>query len=252
MQTIGPNAARLPCSYRFSILSISLASLIVFAWLVTLIGAFFLQIGDIPVIIIIFGIFIRTFLHTGLFIVTHEAIHQNLTRQRFLNDGFGYLTSFLYALLPYKILARNHRLHHRFPGTELDPDASQASIRNFLSWYFKFMKTYQSNGQGWISLAGMGVIFCTFIYLQIPILNLILFWIAPMVISSLQLFAFGIFLPHRHSKIGYKDHHRARSIHLPVFWSFITCYHFAYHWEHHQYPYLPWYLLPKAYWKGEF
>jgi beta-carotene ketolase (CrtW type) len=140
MQTIGPNTARLPCNYRFSILSISLASLIIFAWLVTLIGAFFLQVGHISVIIIIFRIFIGTFLHTGLFIVTHEAIHQNLIRQRFLNDGFGYLTSFLYALLPYQVLARNHRLHHRFPGTELDPDANQSGISNFLSWYFKIQK----------------------------------------------------------------------------------------------------------------
>jgi beta-carotene ketolase (CrtW type) len=251
MQTIGPNTARLPCNYRFSPLSISLASLIIFAWLATLIAAFSLQVGHIPVVIIIFGICIRTFLHTGLFIVTHEAIHQNLIRQSFLNDGFGYLTSFLYALLPYKVLARNHRLHHRFPGAELDPDANQSDISNFLVWYLKFMKTYQADGQAWFSLAGMGVVFCIFIYLHISILNLMLFWVAPMVISSLQLFAFGVFLPHRRSDRGYRDHHRARSIHLPVFWSFITCYHFGYHWEHHQYPYLPWYRLPKAYWNGK-
>jgi beta-carotene ketolase (CrtW type) len=250
MQIIGQSTVRLPCHNRLSLLSIGLASFIVIAWLITLIGAFFIQIGHTPLIIILLGVFIRAFLHTGLFIVTHEAIHRNLVGYRLLNDGFGYLTSLLYALLPYKILARNHRLHHRFPGAELDPDSSQSNINNFLTWYFKFMKTYQANGQAWVSLTGIGAVFCTLIYLHIPILNLVLFWIVPMVISSLQLFTFGIFLPHRCLEGGQTDHHRARSIHLSTFWSFITCYHFGYHWEHHQYPHLPWYRLPKVYWES--
>ena len=54
-----------------------------------------------------------------------------------------------------------------------------------------------------------------------------------MVLSSLQLFIFGIFLPHRKRDPGLKDESCTRSIHLPVFWSFITCYHFGYHQEHH-------------------
>jgi fatty acid desaturase len=51
---------------------------------------------------------------------------------------------------------------------------------------------------------------------------------------------------HRQTEEGYSDRHRAKSINYSVIWSFITCYHFSYHWEHHQYPHLPWYKLPLA------
>lgn len=233
---------------RSPYLSIGLAGLIVMLWLVSLIDAFTIHLSHLPLVVILLKILIRGFFHTGLFIVTHEAIHRNISHHRWLNDTFGYLTSFLYALLPYKILARNHKLHHRFPGTDLDPDHSESDTHNFLSWYFKFMKTYQADGQGWVSLTGMGITFCILVSLHIPILNLVLFWIIPMVTSSLQLFTFGVFLPHRKKVGGYEDVHRINSIHFPVFWSFVTCYHFGYHWEHHQYPHLPWYQLPQAYW----
>jgi hypothetical protein len=43
----------------------------------------------------------------------------------------------------------------------------------------------------------------------------------------------------------------AKSSNYSTFWSFIACYHFDYHWEHHEYPYLPWYSLPIARHKNE-
>jgi beta-carotene ketolase (CrtW type) len=44
---------------------------------------------------------------------------------------------------------------------------------------------------------------------------------------------------------GYTNPHRAQSNPLPIFWSFITCYHFGYHQEHHEYPHVPWWKLPE-------
>jgi beta-carotene ketolase (CrtW type) len=82
--------------------------------------------------------------------------------------------------------------------------------------------------------------------LNIPLANLVLFWILPSVLSTLQLFYFGTFLPHRESPDKFKDHHRARSNDYNIIFSFVTCYHFGYHWEHHQYPYVPWWKLPKV------
>ena len=229
-----------------SYLSVGLDSLIVALWLLTLVVAFTVDISATPWVIVLAGVLIRAFFHTGLFIVTHEAIHGNIARSNWLNDGFGYLTSFLYALLPYRKLASNHQLHHRFPGTEQDPDYCPSGKNNFLSWYFKFMKNYQADGQIWVSLTGMAAVFGIFIYLNISILNLALFWIVPMIISSLQLFTFGIFLPHRQLEGSSQNSHQIESIRFPVFWSLMTCYHFGYHWEHHQYPNLPWYQLPQA------
>jgi beta-carotene ketolase (CrtW type) len=84
---------------------------------------------------------------------------------------------------------------------------------------------------------------------QIPLSNIFLFWVIPILISSMQLFTFGIFLPHRQPKES--DRHQAKSSNYSTFWSFIACYHFDYHWEHHEYPYLPWYSLPIARHKNE-
>ncbi|MGF1458712.1 MAG: fatty acid desaturase [Leptolyngbyaceae cyanobacterium] len=232
---------------KYSYLDIGLASLLVMLWLATLIGGFSISLDRTPLFLTVLGIFIRVFLRTGLFIITHESIHRNISKYDFINNFFGNLSSYPYALLPYGILARNHRLHHRFPRTHQDPDFAYPNQNKYFSWYFRFMKAYQADGQAWVSVTGMAIIFCTLISFHVPVLNLLLFWIIPMIASSLQLFSFGIFLPHRRGDSQNFDRHRASSIKLPLLWSFITCYHFGYHWEHHQYPYLPWYRLPQAY-----
>jgi len=236
---------------RSSYLDIGLASLIVMLWLVTLLGGFSIPLNGVPLVATVLGIFIRTFLHTGLFVVVHESIHRNISRHCFLNNFFGYLASFLYALLAYRVLAKNHRLHHRFPGTQQDPDFAFPNKKDYFSWYFRFMKSYQADGQAWVSIMGMAIAFCILIAFHVSALNLLLFWIIPMIASSFQLFTFGIFLPHRHSDGWDLDPHQASTTHLPVLWSFIACYHFGYHREHHQYPYLPWYRLPQAYFESK-
>jgi beta-carotene ketolase (CrtW type) len=65
-------------------------------------------------------------------------------------------------------------------------------------------------------------------------------------LSSFQLFTFGTWLPHRNLKIPFADWHRARSNDYPAWLSFLTCYHFGYHWEHHEWPFVPWWKLPRA------
>lgn len=226
--------------------SLAIAIVIILLWLTSLIILLTVDISAMPLVLIIAGVLIRSFLQTGLFISTHEAIHQLISPHRQINDFLGHITSYLYALLPYEILSENHRLHHRYPATEKDPDYHGANSQNFFWWYFSFMQEYQKGRQAWVLLIGMTVIFWTFIELHISLPNIFLFWVIPILISSLQLFTFGIFLPHRKSPGGYSDWHRTRSSNYSVFWSFITCYHFGYHWEHHQYPNIPWYKLPIA------
>jgi beta-carotene ketolase (CrtW type) len=81
---------------------------------------------------------------------------------------------------------------------------------------------------------------------QVSAVNILLFWVLPILLSSLQLFFFGTYLPHRQPSAGYTNRHHARSNYFPEWLSFLTCYHFGYHWEHHEYPDLPWFELPRA------
>lgn len=227
-----------------SLVSMAIALTIISLWFISLIGLLRQDLTRLPLILIIGGVCLRAFLHTGIFIIIHDSIHGVVCQNKQVNSLMGYIASFLYAILPYQTLAENHRLHHSYPATEQDPDFYQINPNSFWLWYTSFMKDYQKGMQFWILFWGMTVVFWSLIWLHIPVANIFLFWVIPIVISSLQLFTFGIFLPHRPKVEGYSDRHRAKSSNYSVFLSFITCYHFGYHWEHHQYPHLPWYKLP--------
>jgi beta-carotene/zeaxanthin 4-ketolase len=182
---------------------------------------------------------LRTFFQTGLFVTAHDAIHGTVVKDRpGLNNAIGQLCAFLYALLPYEQLANNHRHHHQSPATHRDPDFRD---QPYWPWYGSFMKSYLKVGVLFriiLLLIGLGLA-------GLPIANLLLLGMVPIWLSSLQLFYFGTFLPHRALQANpFIDAHHARSSSLSTIWSLLTCYHFGYHWEHHQYPHLPWYQLP--------
>lgn len=191
----------------------------------------------------------RTFIQTGLFIVAHDAIHGVvLPSNRRLNDGIGQLALTLYALLPYEKLALNHSHHHQNPGQVSDPDFHDGVHSDGFSWYLKFMKGYLDTRQRVVLLLGMSLVFYGLhLGVHIPIINLLLFWILPLILSSMQLFFFGTYLPHRSPRHENNNSHHAISSNYTLIFSFLTCYHFGYHWEHHEYPFLPWYKLPSAY-----
>ena len=76
------------------------ANTIIFLWFVSLISLLTWDLSQIPMILIILAVLIRSFLHTGLFITTHEAIHGVISKHKIINNLIGYITSFLYAILP--------------------------------------------------------------------------------------------------------------------------------------------------------
>jgi beta-carotene ketolase (CrtW type) len=215
---------------------------IIFLWLFSLIFLLSQDIHQIPIWIIIPGIIWQTLLYTGLFITAHDGMHGLVfPKNRKLNDSIGTLAVSLYALFSYKNLLTKHWEHHRHPASQQDPDFHDGQHPGLSRWYLRFMSNYLT----WKQLVGMAIVFNILMYLfSTPGVNLTLFWVTPALLSTLQLFYFGTYLPHRELSEPYKDAHRARSNNYSVFWSFITCYHFGYHWEHHEYTHIAWWRLP--------
>ena len=201
-----------------------------------------LDMALIPVWAIPFGTVWMTLLFTGLFITVHDSMHGTvLPGNRWVNNTIGTISIFFYALFSYRKLKDKHIQHHRYPGTSRDPDYHDGRHPGIIPWYLRFLRTYVSPYQ----IIGMAVVFNILVFLVgLEWSNLILFWIIPSLGSTLQLFFFGTYLPHREPKGGYTNEHHARSSNFPYIISLITCYHFGYHLEHHQYPYVQWWRLP--------
>jgi beta-carotene/zeaxanthin 4-ketolase len=185
---------------------------------------------------------VRTFLQTGLFITAHDAMHGTIVPgQPVVNRAIGQLCVILYALLPYNLLYVNHQLHHRYPATERDPDFCTSAGCSGWHWYLRFISSYLK--QVWPTwLLGMVTLWTGLVWTGWSIPKILLLWLLPLWLSSLQLFYFGTFQPHRWREP--RPSLEVRSSSLPLIWSLLTCYHFGYHLEHHEYPHLPWYKLP--------
>jgi beta-carotene ketolase (CrtW type) len=212
------------------------------AWGSSLVWLLTMPVTQFPwlVLPIILG---RTLLQTGLFIVAHDAMHLSLLpRYPRLNHSVGRVAIGLYAFLSYRHCWMQHRRHHRQPGQPGDPDFHDGVHDHPVAWYIKFMGGYLSGLRlvrlivTWVGV--LGVLTYGF---QISPGHVVLVWVGPLVLSSLQLFIFGTYLPHRR---GGHNRHQAVSSPYPVWLSFLTCYHLGYHWEHHEYPHIPWYRLP--------
>jgi beta-carotene ketolase (CrtW type) len=226
-----------------------IAIFIIGVWAISLVSLLLVDISKLNFWILCILIPWQTFLYTGLFITSHDAMHGLVFPQKSkINHLIGKLSLSLYGLLPYQKLLTKHWLHHRNPASQIDPDFHDGKHKNFWAWYCNFMINYWSWGQ---------MIAITFSYqfanriLQIPHENLILFWVLPSLLSSLQLFYFGTFIPHSEPIMGYVQPHCAQTIDCPTWLSFITCYHFGYHKEHHEYPHVPWWQLPGIYKKNK-
>ncbi|AOY84016.1 MAG: beta-carotene ketolase [Moorea sp. SIO1G6] len=228
---------------------IAIALSIIGLWTSSLLFLFTWEISQSHPVQILLGIWWQTFLYTGLFITAHEGMHGLLCPHNLqLNHLIGSAAIKLYGLFSYKKLLTEHWLHHRYPASSLDPDFHDGRNGSFWPWYSHFMKNYWS----WRRLGSLlAILSLIWSGLHICPLNLFLFVLVPSMLSSLQLFYFGTFLPHREPKGGYRHPHRAQSNQLPLFWSFITCYHFGYHQEHHEHPDIPWWQLPKIYRRRE-
>lgn len=181
-------------------------------------------------------------LNVGLFIVAHDCMHGSLAPGRpRLNRWIGRATLALYAGFSFDRLLPKHFEHHRSAGTAADPDFSLEHSRRFWPWYFAFLRQYFGLRE-LLTLTALVGIYVLLLGASYP--NLLLFWALPAILSSLQLFLFGTFLPHRAEEHPFADRHNARSNDFGWLASLLTCFHFGYHHEHHRSPQTPWWRLP--------
>ncbi len=239
--TAEPGSAAVGLNWALAIAAAWIATLLA-ALLLPLQGAWLSPARLLPLILL------RSFLQTGLFIVAHDAMHGSLLPgSASWNRRIGRLVLALYAGLPWEPACRNHRRHHCAPGSRHDPDHRGSPGGGALLWYLNFMASYLSLRQlGALVGAWIAALVLLSPFSPHPLASLLLFWTLPLWLSSLQLFVVGTYLPHREASGRSADRHRAASLPWPELVSFVACFHFGYHWEHHQLPHLPWYRLPLA------
>lgn len=213
-------------------------------WAISTVTLLSLDFAMLPNWLRVVGFAWQMFLYVGLFVTAHDGMHGSIFPSNpKLNDAIGRFVLFVYGMFPFAKMRRMHDLHHDFPARPCDPDFHNGKHRNFFAWYFNFMQNYWS----WLRLALLILTFHTVHQVfRVPEINLAWFWVFPSVMSSFQLFLFGTFLPHRQPIDGYINQSHSTSTMFSEFWSFISCYHFGYHEEHHDLPHLAWWQLPTA------
>lgn len=231
---------------RQGVIGLALATAIIVAWLGAHIGLVVFFPLDDPSLwwVVPFAVALQCWLYVGLFIIAHDCMHGALVPFRpAINRAVGQLCLLLYAGFSFDALNRKHHLHHRYSGTEGDPDYDARPPHGFWRWYVKFFSEYFSGREVVIIFA---LVMIYIFVLGVPLANIHVFWTLPALLSSLQLFTFGTYLPHRPEAAPFTDRHRARSNDYPEWLSLLTCFHFGYHHEHHDRPNLPWWKLPQA------
>jgi len=185
---------------------------------------------------------VQCWLSVGLFIVSHDAMHGSLAPGRpRLNAAVGATLLFLYAGFGWRKMRDAHFAHHGAPGSRDDPDFDADHPRHFGRWYLSFLKRYF----GWRSGLYVSLVVATYwLAFGVPMAKIVLLYGLPAIGSSLQLFYFGTFRPHRHDEGSFADRHNARSEAFGPALSLATCFHFGYHHEHHLSPHVPWWGLP--------
>ena len=229
---------------RQTLIGTALAALIGAGWAALHVYAvFFLTLDGASAVWAPLLLALLCWLDVGLFIVAHDCMHGSLAPGRpRLNRAVGRIALALYAGFSFDRLRAKHFEHHRSPGTDADPDYSVQHQRSFFGWYAAFFRQYF--GLRELAVLSLLVAFYLFV-LGAPYPNLLLFWAAPSVLASLQLFLFGTYLPHRPGTTAFADRHRARSNGYGTLTSLLSCFHFGYHHEHHLAPQLPWWRLPQ-------
>lgn len=220
-------------------MGIFIASTVILAWAGHLVWTLSLDSVKFSSAMVYLHILVQAYLYTGLFITAHDSMHGSVARNRSVNDAFGQLALWLFAAFSYRPMFKKHMDHHHYPGTAKDPDFSVKS-QHPIRWFFHFFFNYVTV----LQLVTMAALFNIGTYVfGIPMINLIAFWVVPAFLATFQLFYFGTYRPHRLPHTPSMEPHRARTQKKNHLWAMVSCWFFGYHWEHHEFPRMPWWRL---------
>lgn len=183
-----------------------------------------------------------TFMYTGLFITGHDAMHGNISNKKYINDTIGHICTNLYAGLDFETMRHKHMLHHAHTGiVKEDPDFHKGNV-DIINWFFSFMKEYTNLVQA-IKLVSLVELLKN---LGAPDQNIYIYMTACGILSALQLFYFGTYIPHKPPEDNVEEimnWEKSKSSSKSKLESFLTCYHFDCHYAHHAMPHVPWFEL---------
>ncbi len=218
---------------------ILIATLVVALWATHLLYCLLIVEVDFLSFQLYLHVVIQAYLYTGLFITAHDSMHGSISQHRALNKAYGQLALWLFAAFRYELMFVNHMAHHKWPGTEKDPDFSVAH-QGFFRWFIRFFFHYVRVSQ----IITMAILFNILLYVfKIPLANILVFWVVPAFLSTLQLFYFGTYLSHRYPHTEDMAPYNARTLHVNHLLAMLSCWFFSYHWEHHDSPRTPWWRM---------
>ena len=239
----------LPARKLQGLIGVSLAVLIAGSWLsIHVWGMFVFELDWVNWPLAMALAFVQCWLSVGVFIVCHDAMHGSLVPGHpRANSVIGAVLLALYAGFAWKQLRDAHFAHHKLAGRPGDPDFDEDHPDDFWRWYGTFFRRYF----GWRSIAFVHtVVGIYWLALDVPMAQIVLLYGLPALGSSLQLFYFGTFRPHRHLRgedaAVFADRHNTRSEEFGPLASLASCFHFGYHLEHPRRPVVPWWALPQA------
>lgn len=230
---------------RQTVISAVLAFSLIVTWVTCHVyGVFFYRWTAAGIVLAPLLIGLQCWLNVGLFIVAHDCMHGSFAPRRpTINRIVGRLCLGLYAGFWFDRLLDKHHAHHRHSGTEHDPDFDMRHPDRMLPWFGSFFRTYFGVREAVVITA---LVLLYLVGFGASPANMIVLWALPALLSSVQLFYFGTFRPHRHEQEPFAGRHNARSSEFSWPVSLLTCFHFGYHDEHHEYPSVPWWGLPAA------
>lgn len=183
------------------------------------------------------------FMYTGLFITGHDAMHGTVTRNPMINDMIGHVCTNLYAGFDFNEMRRKHMLHHLNTGIVKDDPDFHKGNPNVYAWFVSFMLEYFNKAQVFKLILFVEVLK----YNGAPDENIYVYMALCGLLSSIQLFYFGTYIPHRPPADTLdevmnweKSKSTTKTTRLE---SFLTCFHFDCHFEHHALPQVPWFEL---------
>lgn len=215
---------------------------------------------------IILYVFIILFIGTrqyALYSLLHESLHYSISRNKQFNDTIAIFFLALPLFTRLKVMRSKHLLHHQHLKSNLDPEEKMLQYKAFqfpknfmpilllviadlsgVQFLFVFLKQLSKKPMKevfsiLIIIVSIGLILY---YLNI-LYYFIIFWIIPYCTVYQLLNRIRLATEHYHIT---NQKYSTRSIHCNFLESIIfSPYYIGYHAEHHLYPSVPFYNLPK-------